>query len=174
MATTSAPELGLVNPATLEPVGSVARADPDDVAAAVAAAADAQRRWREIGAAARAQVLREAGRVVRMHADEIAACVCSETAKPRTEAIAHDLYPAVDHAAWLARNATRVLADERVSFTQLHLKTKKAWLVYEPFGVVSRRSRRGTSRSEFRLLKWQQQWPRGRVAPSLSQLTQRR
>jgi succinate-semialdehyde dehydrogenase/glutarate-semialdehyde dehydrogenase len=137
MATTSAPELVSVNPATLEPVGSVARTDPDDVAAVVAAAADAQRRWHALGVAERAQVLREAGRVVRARADEIAACVCSETAKPRTEAIAHDLYPAVDHAAWLARNAAGVLADERVSFSQLHLKTKKAWLVYEPFGVVA-------------------------------------
>ena len=38
---------------------------------------------------------------------------------------------------WLAKHAPRVLADERVRFSQLHLKTKKAWLVHEPLGVVA-------------------------------------
>ena len=137
MATTSAPELVSVSPATLEPVGSVVRTDPGELRSIVAAAAAAQEQWRSLGATARGDVLREAGRVVRAHADEIAGIVCAETAKPRTEAIAHDLYPAVDHAAWLARNAARVLADEPIRFTQLHLRTKKASLLHEPLGVVA-------------------------------------
>ena len=58
-------------------------------------------------------------------------------AKPRTEAIANELYTAVDHATWLAKHAPRILRDERVRFPQLHLKTKKAWLVHEPLGVVA-------------------------------------
>jgi len=137
MATTSAPELVSVNPATLEPVGSVARTDPGELRSIVAAAAAAQEQWRSLGATARGLVLREAARAVRAHADEIADVVCAETAKPRTEAIAHDLYPAVDHAAWLARNAAQVLADEPIRFSQLHLRTKKAWLLHEPLGVVA-------------------------------------
>ncbi|HVM58560.1 MAG TPA: aldehyde dehydrogenase family protein [Gaiellaceae bacterium] len=137
MATASAPELVSVNPATLEPVGSVPRTDPGGLRSIVAAAAAAQEQWRSLGATARGSVLREAGRVVRERADEIADVVCAETAKPRTEAIAHDLYPAVDHAAWLARNAARVLADEPIRFSQLHLRTKKAWLLHEPLGVVA-------------------------------------
>jgi succinate-semialdehyde dehydrogenase/glutarate-semialdehyde dehydrogenase len=72
-----------------------------------------------------------------VHADEIADAIVAETAKPRTEAIANELYTAVDHASWLAKHAPRVLADERVRFSQLHLKTKKAWLLYEPLGVVA-------------------------------------
>jgi len=137
MATTSAAELVSVNPATLEPIGSVPCTDPDALPSIVAAAAAAQEQWRALGASARALVLREAGRVVRARADAIARSVCDETAKPRTEAIAHDLYPAVDHAVWLARTAARVLADEPIRFSQLHLRTKKAWLVYEPLGVVA-------------------------------------
>jgi len=137
MATTAVPELVSVNPATLEPVGAVRRTDPDEVPAIVAAARAAQERWHAAGAETRARVLREAGRVLRIRADEIADSVVAETGKPRTEAIAHDLYPAVDHAVWLAGNAARILRDERVRFSQLHLKTKKAWLVYEPLGVVA-------------------------------------
>ena len=82
-------------------------------------------------------MLAQVASVVRAHADEIADSIVAETAKPRTEAIANELYAAVDHAAWLAKHAPRILADERVRFSQLHLKTKKAWLVHEPLGVVA-------------------------------------
>jgi acyl-CoA reductase-like NAD-dependent aldehyde dehydrogenase len=136
MAILADPELVSVNPATLEPVGAVSRTDPDDVPRVVAAARAAQAQWRAAGAEARARVLAEAGRVVRARADEIADSIVAETAKPRTEAIANELFTAVDHAAWLAKHAGRILRDERVRFPQLHLKTKKAWLVHEPFGVV--------------------------------------
>jgi acyl-CoA reductase-like NAD-dependent aldehyde dehydrogenase len=137
MATTAAPELVSVNPATLEPVGSVRRTEPDELPRIVAASRNAQRSWWALEPAERAKVLREAARVVRVYADEIADTIVAETAKPRTEAIANELYAAVDHAAWLARHAPRILADERVRFSQLHLKTKKAWLLYEPLGVVA-------------------------------------
>jgi acyl-CoA reductase-like NAD-dependent aldehyde dehydrogenase len=136
MATTAA-QLVSVNPATLEPVGSVRRTEPDELPRIVAASRNAQRSWWALEPAERAKVLREAARVVRAHADEIADTIVAETAKPRTEAIANELYAAVDHAAWLARRAPRILADERVRFSQLHLKTKKAWLLYEPLGVVA-------------------------------------
>ena len=137
MATTSAPELVSVNPATLEPAGSVKRTDPDEVHGAVERAQAAQLGWAGLGAGQRAAVLRRVAAVVRAHADEIADSIVAETAKPRTEAIANELYTAVDHARWLAREVPRVLRDERVRFSQLHLKTKKAWLVYEPLGVVA-------------------------------------
>jgi hypothetical protein len=43
-------------------------------------------------------------------------------------------YAAVDHATRLGRNAARSLRDECVRFSELHLTTKKAWLVHEPIG----------------------------------------
>ena len=137
MATTVIPELVSVNPATLQPVGAVPRTDPADVPQLVAAARAAQEEWSRIGAAARSRVLARAARVVRSRADEIADEVVAETAKPRTEAIANELYSAVDHATWLAKHAPHILRDERIRFSQLHLKTKKAWLVHEPLGVVA-------------------------------------
>ncbi len=137
MATLADSELVSANPASLQVVGTVRRTDPDDLPGIVASARAAQVQWRAAGAAERARVLAEVARVVRARADEIADCIVAETAKPRTEAIANELYAAVDHATWLAKNAARILRDERVGFPQLHLKTKKAWLVYEPFGVVA-------------------------------------
>src|SRR6266550_2740 len=137
MVATVTRELVSVNPATLEPVGSVWRTEPGELPGIVASARVAQERWWTLGPAARARVVREAARVVLAHADEIVDTIVAETAKPRTEAVANELSAAVDHATWLAKHAPRVLADERVRFSQLHLKTKKAWLLYEPLGVVA-------------------------------------
>jgi succinate-semialdehyde dehydrogenase/glutarate-semialdehyde dehydrogenase len=108
MATTAVPELVSVNPATLEPVGAVRRTDPEEVPLVVAAARAAQERWWAVGPSERADVLSAAARIVRVRADEIADAIVAETAKPRTEAIANELYTAVDHATWLAKQAPRV------------------------------------------------------------------
>jgi succinate-semialdehyde dehydrogenase/glutarate-semialdehyde dehydrogenase len=107
-----------------------------DVSSLVSAARAAQEQWSRRTAGERAAVLQRAVRVLRTHADAIAAVVVAETKKPRTEAIVNELYAACDHAQWLGRNAATVLRDEPVEFSQLHLKTKKAWLVHEPLGVV--------------------------------------
>jgi succinate-semialdehyde dehydrogenase/glutarate-semialdehyde dehydrogenase len=137
MATAAATEIVSVNPATLEAVGSVRRTEPGELNERIAAARAAHERWRAVSLGERARTFRDVARVVREHADEIADSIVAETAKPRTEAIANELYSAVDHALWLARDAPRCLADERVRLSQLHLRTKRAWLVYEPLGVVA-------------------------------------
>ena len=58
MATTAAPELVSVNPATLEPVGSVRRTDPGELPGIVAASRAAQERWWAIGPSERAKGIR--------------------------------------------------------------------------------------------------------------------
>jgi acyl-CoA reductase-like NAD-dependent aldehyde dehydrogenase len=103
----------------------------------VAAARAAQEQWAGRTTAERAAVLHAVKRGVLRHADAIADSIVAETRKPRTEAIANELYAACDHAGWLARNAASVLRDERVALPQLHLRTKRAWLVYDPLGVVA-------------------------------------
>ena len=110
--------------------------EQSELSALVATARAAQEQWAQRSARERAQVLREAVQVIRRRADEIVDTVVAETAKPRTEAIANELFAAADQAAWLARNAPGLLAEEPVSFPQLHLKAKKGRLLYEPLGVV--------------------------------------
>src|SRR5947209_10092672 len=95
-----------------------------------------QEEWRAWPLDERAAVLGRAVRVLIDRADAIAATVMEETCKPAVEALVHDVYPAVDHAAWLARNAPRVLRPERLKIPQLDVKQKRAWLRYEPLGVV--------------------------------------
>jgi acyl-CoA reductase-like NAD-dependent aldehyde dehydrogenase len=93
--------------------------------------------WRATSLDDRARVLREAVHVILRRADEIAATVSAETGKPRTEAISHDLFPALDHASWLARNVGKVLRRRRIRYSQPHLLLKRAWETHEPFGVVA-------------------------------------
>src|SRR2546423_5874677 len=102
----------------------------------VASARLAQERWAGVPLDGRSRLLGELARAVLRRADEIAATVCEETGKPRTEAIAHELYAAVDQARWLERNLERALRPEGLRVTQPHLWWKRAWLPRDPLGVV--------------------------------------
>lgn len=108
-----------------------------DVERATDEAARAAAEWRASTLKQRARVLRDAVQVVLGRADEIAATVSAETGKPLTEAISHDLFPALDHAAWLGRNLEKVLRRRRIRYSQPHLLHKRAWETYEPYGVVA-------------------------------------
>jgi succinate-semialdehyde dehydrogenase/glutarate-semialdehyde dehydrogenase len=137
MAVAATGELRVVNPATLELVGSVAATDLAEVTRVVADAAAAQAAWGETPLADRAGVLLAVSREVLRRADEIADVVVAETGKPRVEAVTSELYPALDALSWLAAEAPHLLAPERVPYPQLHLKHKRATLLYEPIGVVA-------------------------------------
>ncbi|HEV2591403.1 MAG TPA: aldehyde dehydrogenase family protein [Gaiellaceae bacterium] len=137
MTVATAGVLEVVNPATLDVVGSVAADDPSSAPARVSAAAAAQSSWAERTPRERAGALRALLRIVLARADEIADTVIAETAKPRVEAFTTELFPAADALAWLARSAPRLLAPDRVRFTQPHLLHKRGRTVYEPLGVVA-------------------------------------
>ena len=65
-------DYAVVEPATGDELARMGKASADDVAAAAASAADAQRAWAETPYLARAAVLRKAGDLWTEHADEIA------------------------------------------------------------------------------------------------------
>src|SRR5438270_3056700 len=137
MAVTASGELRVVNPATLEVVGSVTATDPRAVQGVVDDAAAAAERWAAAAPAERRALLVRVGEAVLDRADEIADVVVSETAKPRTEAFTTELFPALDAVTWLAKHASRLLAPEKLRYPQLQLQHKRASLRYEPLGVVA-------------------------------------
>jgi len=130
-------ELRVVNPATLEQVGSVHATEPEGIAEAVAEARLAHERWAREPFEARARLLREVARVVLECGDEIARTVVAESGKPLLEAITAEVFVALDTLSWLARHADRALRPQRIPFRQPHLRHKRAWLSYEPVGVVA-------------------------------------
>lgn len=126
-----------LNPATLEPVGAVPVTPPEAVDEAVVEARLAQEAWARRPLAARGRLLHELVQALLASADEIAATVVAETGKPLVEARTADLFVALDNAWWLSRATGRVLRPERIRIPQLHLPHKRAWLAYEPRGVVA-------------------------------------
>jgi len=136
MAVAAAGELRVVSPATLEVVGAVPAIGPEAVQELVAEALLAQERFAPTPPAERSALLVRLADLVLDRADEIADAIVAETAKPRVEAFATELFPALDALTWLARNAPKLLAPERVRYPQLHLRHKRAQVVHEPLGVV--------------------------------------
>jgi acyl-CoA reductase-like NAD-dependent aldehyde dehydrogenase len=136
MAVAATDELRVVNPATLELVGTVTTTDPAAVQEVVTETRLAQEAWGDTPLVDRCRLLLDVAETVLERAEEIADTVIAETGKPRVEAFTTELFPALDALAWLAKQAPRLLEREPVRYPQLHLKHKRASLHYEPIGVV--------------------------------------
>jgi acyl-CoA reductase-like NAD-dependent aldehyde dehydrogenase len=130
-------ELRSVDPATLEELGSVAVAPPEEVAEVVAEASFAAGRWAQSSFAERRALLGAVAQEALARADHLTATVTAESGKPLVESYTAELFVALDNLVWAAANAERVLRDERLRFPQPHLRHKRGWLRYEPLGVVA-------------------------------------
>jgi len=113
-------------------VARAARADADDVAAAVAEARRGLRAWRAIGAAERAGALIGAAAWLRERRLELAALQVRECAKPWPEADA-DVCEAIDFLEYYARGAIELEAGREL----LQLPGERNELRYVPRGVVA-------------------------------------
>lgn len=128
--------LASLNPATLETIGEVPIASPQDVAHAVARARDAQRMWAERTPSERAKVMRRAADVTAAWAEDLARACSIEGGKPMFESYASEVLPTAETFRWLAKFAPRYLAPERLKHASVFFKTKRSWLMFEPLGVV--------------------------------------
>jgi succinate-semialdehyde dehydrogenase/glutarate-semialdehyde dehydrogenase len=126
-----------VNPATLEPVGTVPVSAPEEVAEVVTEARLAAERCAQSSFAERRALLGDVAAAVLDHAEEIAATVTAETGKPLVESYTAELFVALDNLVWAASNVGRVLKPERLRTPQPHLRHKRGRLLYEPLGVVA-------------------------------------
>jgi len=127
-------ELISSNPASGAEVGRFPVADAAAVNAAVARAHEAASWWQGLGFDERATRLLRWRAILSKRMDEAIDLMAAECGKPRAEAVT-EVVPAIDHIAWAARNAKRVLGPRRVSGNIL-LPEFSAWLEYQPFGVI--------------------------------------
>ena len=137
MAVTADRELRVVNPSTLEVVGVVEATSPGAVQELVTDARLAHEAFAEATPAERVALLTRVRLLTLERADAIADAIVAETGKPRIEAFTTELFTALDALAWLEQNLESLLAPERVAYPQLHLRHKRAQIVYEPLGVVA-------------------------------------
>src|SRR5436305_6112997 len=113
-------------------VATAGRAGPDDVDAAVAAAARGAADWAARPAAARAEVLAGAAALLRERRVELAALEVRETAKPWPEADA-DVCEAIDFLEYYARGAVELESGPAL----LQAPGERNQLRYIPRGVTA-------------------------------------
>src|SRR4051812_10796618 len=80
--------------------------------------------------------MRRTAQVMIDHLDELTALLTREQGKPRAEAYSMELVPTIDALHWIADHGRKILADEKIRYTQRFLVGKKSFFSYEPLGVV--------------------------------------
>src|ERR1700723_3098705 len=96
----------VLNPATEEPVGTVAHAEKADLDEAVVAAEKGFKTWRMVSALDRSKVMRKAADLIRERADKIATIMTTEQGKVLAEAKIETM-SAADTIEWFAEEGRR-------------------------------------------------------------------
>ena len=127
-------QLVSTNPATGEEVARLPVSDADAVRAAVAAARSAAAWWAELGFGERKKRLLAWNALIVRRMPELARLMHAETGKPVSDALL-EIANTVEHLAWAARNARRVLRPRRVRGSLLTPEFGGR-LEYQPYGVL--------------------------------------
>jgi len=124
--------LPILNPATEEQIGTLARAEIADLDEALAAAASGFAVWRQVSAYERSKIMRKAAELVRERRDAIATLMTEEQGKPIAEARL-EVAVSADVIDWFAEEGRRaygrVIPARAAGVYQLSVR--------EPVGVVA-------------------------------------
>jgi acyl-CoA reductase-like NAD-dependent aldehyde dehydrogenase len=120
----------LHSPATGEPIGSVPRATPADLDAAVLAASEAFRTWSTLTAYEREKAIRKATAHVRTQADVIGRLMALEQGKPLTQARS-EVIGACDTIEYYAAEGVRIEGWTNPTED----RTYRSWVHWQPVGV---------------------------------------
>ncbi|GAA1020100.1 MULTISPECIES: aldehyde dehydrogenase family protein [Amycolatopsis] len=123
-----------LSPATDEVVGTYPVHTADEVGAAVERARAAARWWDGLGFAGRAERLQRWKGVLTRRLPQLCQVVRDETGKPVADAQLESVL-AIEHIAWAAKNARKVLGKHRRS-SGLLMANQAATVEYLPLGVV--------------------------------------
>ena len=123
-----------LNPATGEVVGTHPVHGPEEVASVVRRAREAAQWWSALGYDGRRDLLGRWRALLARRMSDLAELVHEENGKPRGDAEL-EIALAVDHLAWAAGHARKVLGPHRVS-PGLLLPNQAASVEYQPLGVV--------------------------------------
>ncbi|PXY31459.1 aldehyde dehydrogenase family protein [Prauserella muralis] len=123
-----------LNPATDEVIGTYPVHGADQVRAAVGRARQAAAWWDSLGFDGRAERLARWRGILARRLPELCEVVSRETGKPRGDAQL-EIVLAIEHLAWAAKNARKVLGRKRRA-PGLLLANQAATVEYQPLGVV--------------------------------------
>ncbi len=124
------------NPATGEVVASVPAVSVADVQGVVARARAAQPAWEALGFEGRARILKRAQKWTLDNAERIARTIVSENGKAYEDALLAEVGYAAGAFGYWAKNAPKLLADEKVRSSSPSVFGRKLVIRYAPVGVV--------------------------------------
>ncbi|HYM67006.1 MAG TPA: NAD-dependent succinate-semialdehyde dehydrogenase [Patescibacteria group bacterium] len=119
-----------IDPATGRETTSFPELDAAGIESAIARAWSARLPWRDAGLEARVRIIRDVAGVLRADKARYAGLLTVEMGKPIVEAEA-EVEKCAWTAAWLADNAARLLAEERIEST-----ASESYVRFQPLGVV--------------------------------------
>ncbi|MET1035401.1 MAG: aldehyde dehydrogenase family protein [Arthrobacter sp.] len=122
----------VLNPATGQPVATVATGTTDDIDAAVAAARKAFTEWSRLSGRHRSRILNRVSAIMREREDELALAESVDVGKPITFAHAVDVATAADQYEYAAAMAQQLDGSVRETPLAAHAFTRR-----EPLGVVA-------------------------------------
>ncbi len=131
-----AQRLAVHDPATGELLRELEVAGAEEVAAAVERARAAQPAWEALGIRRRITLLKTFQRRLYEKKEAVAEQITREAGKPVTEALLTEVLVVLDTAKFLVENAHTLLRDEPVPHGNPVMKSKRAWLRREPYGVI--------------------------------------
>src|SRR5690606_41389932 len=134
MATLTGETFESLNPATGAVVGTYPVHTAEEVEAAVAKARAAAQWWASLGVAGRAERLARWRGALAQRMSELGEVITAETGKPAGDAQL-ELVLAIEHLAWAAKHARKVLGPQRRA-PGLLLSNQAASVEYHPLGVV--------------------------------------
>jgi aldehyde dehydrogenase (NAD+) len=123
-----------LSPVTGDVVGTWPVHSAQDVAAAVERAREGATWWSSLTFAERADVLNTWAGVMTRRVAQLADVVHQETGKPHSDATLESAI-ALDHVAWAAKHAGKVLGRHKVS-SGLVMANQAATVQYQPLGVI--------------------------------------
>jgi acyl-CoA reductase-like NAD-dependent aldehyde dehydrogenase len=131
---TEASHFDSLDPATGEVLAGYPVADQAAVDAAVSRAREAALWWAELGFDGRRSRLAAWRRMLARRAEELAHLMTRENGKPKADAVL-EIMLAIEHLAWAAKAAPKVLGPRKVS-SGLLAANHASTLEYQPLGVI--------------------------------------
>ena len=125
-----------VNPATGQVIGKVEATPPSYIPNIIDAARHAQQDWTQLSHERRIHIIKEFGRMLFRGKRKIADMIAEENGKPVVETYTSEIIPTFAMINYFAKNFHRILRPRDVRIVIPLLKTKKAWVTNEPYGVV--------------------------------------
>ena len=124
------------NPRTGEVVGEIPTTSLDEVSEVVAVARKVAPDWASIPVQGRARMMRAVRYRINTRLEDLVETIARETGKPRTEALTHDVLPAVLVLLYYEKTAARHLRSRRIGGIlgpALGMASKVEW---RPYGVI--------------------------------------